>query len=125
MSGESQLDRIERLLAGQSLAIESQAVAITSQTRSLERLDLAWQRRHVAMHESIDTLAIATQKGFDDVYKRFDDVYRRLDGVDRRFDGIDRRLGRIETRVENLEAETRLFREQTERRLTTIESRAD
>jgi len=63
----------------------------------------------------VDSLALATQKGFISLAER----------IDTRFDGVDRRLGNIETRVEDLETETRAFRLQAERRLTTLEARSD
>jgi len=107
MVSESQLDRIERILEGHS-------------------------HRFGTLEERIDLLAISTQRGFTwvaehfaKVDQRFSAMDKRFDGVDKRLDGIDHRLGRIETRVEDLETETRLSRNQTERRLATLEARPD
>jgi len=100
MASESQLDRIERILEGHS-------------------------HRFGTLEERIDLLAISTQRGFTWVAEHFAKVDQRFSAMDKRLDGIDHRLGRIETRVEDLETETRLSRNQTERRLATLEARPD
>ena len=94
---EAQLDRIERLV--DSLALSTQ--------------------------NGFTALAERFEKRFIEVDKRFEQVDKRFDQIDEHFDRMDRRLGNIETRVEDLETETRAFRMQAERRLTTLESRSD
>jgi archaellum component FlaC len=49
--------------------------------------------------------------------------FARLEAkVDAGFDRVERRLGNLETRVEGIETEFRAFREETERRVTLLES---
>ncbi len=51
----------------------------------------------------IDTLAIATKKGFDEVGRRFEQVDRRFEKVDKHLEKIDGRLDNVEYRLDSIE----------------------
>ena len=70
-----------------------------------------------ATHAGVDALREETRNGFER-------VERRLGNVETRLEGVERRLGNVETRVEGVETELRAFRNETNRRVSSLEERS-
>ncbi|GEM_PF-1080618 len=52
---------------------------------------------------TIEDLAIMTQNGFSEVYKRFNEVDERFNEVDERFNQVDERFNKVEERLDRIE----------------------
>lgn len=72
----------------------------------------------------IDELAIATQKGFEEIHgeinKKFEEVDRRFENVDKRFEEVDRRFDRVDmyiigfgNRLDNVDDKIRVLKTKT------------
>ena len=55
------------------------------------------------MNESIDSLAGAVKKGFDEVHERFAKIDEKFAKVDEKFDHIDFRFGEIDKRFDKMD----------------------
>ena len=66
---------------------------------SIGRLDIGLKKLDIKIDEKIDSLAMATAKGFESVDKRFNELDKKVDHVERTLSG---KIDRVDRRIDDL-----------------------